>query len=330
MRKRHGFTLVELLVVIAIIALLIGLLLPALAKAKKTALTVKDGNQISQIHKSMGIFAESDSAGYLPSPGRINRFTHPNLGRVPGKGPQNWKKDSTGHLFSSMIAQEFFNTDIVIGPSEANPAISVYGTEAADASTNYDYTAYDPGNDTYWMGDTADPQNVSAGTQPIGAANNIFRTRINRSLQQNGRGHVSYGHSMLCGDRRNYTWRNTGDSSKVVLANRGTKDGITSGPDYTNSWTLLLHGPDREWQGHVLFGDSHVEYVKSFFPPNVAHECGLDAIIADNIFVAEFEQCGGITGNWKQGDAWIGQCEVVTDGGGGDPRPLPVFDYPRP
>ena len=95
MRKRHGFTLVELLVVIAIIALLIGLLLPALAKAQASARTVKDANQIGQIHKAMMIFSESDSAGYLPMPGRINRFTHPQLGRVPGKGPQNWKKDST-------------------------------------------------------------------------------------------------------------------------------------------------------------------------------------------------------------------------------------------
>ena len=332
MRKLHGFTLVELLVVIAIIALLIGLLLPALAKAQASARTVKDANQIAQIHKAMMIFSESDSGGYLPMPGRINRFTHPQLGRVPGKGPQNYRKDSSGHLYSAMVAQEFFNTDICISPSEANPVVSVYGTEVQDETTAYDFAAYNPANDVYWMGDTPDPAQVSPGTQPTGNPNTIFRTKINRP-PTNGRGHASYAHSMMCGDRRNYTWRNTGDSSKVVLGNRGTKNGTTNGDEYTRSWTLLFHGPDREWQGQVCFGDNHVEYSKSFFPPNVSYECGLDSIIQDNIFAAEFGSDGPNScvnsHNHTQGDAWLAMNEVTSNDGGGEPKPVPVYDYLR-
>ncbi len=328
MRKRHGFTLVELLVVIAIIALLIGLLLPALAKAQQSARTVKDANQLAQIHKAFMIFAESDPGGYLPMPGRINRFTHPNLGSQPGKGPQNYKKDSTGHLYSSMIAQEFFNLDLPISPVESNPVVSQYGTDSNDDGTAYEYAAYDPPSDTYWMGDEADPGSVAPGTAPSGSPNTVFRSKINRP-PTNGRSHTSYAHSMMSGDRRNYTWRNTNDSSKVVLGNRGVKNGDTSGDDYRKSWTLLFHGPDKEWHGHVVFGDNHVEYSKSFYPTNVSHECGLDSIIQDNIFVAEFDQCGSLAGNWKQGDAWLAMNEVVTDGGGGDPKPLAIYDYNR-
>jgi prepilin-type N-terminal cleavage/methylation domain-containing protein/prepilin-type processing-associated H-X9-DG protein len=98
MSKTRGFTLIELLVVIAIIALLIGILLPALGSARSAARTVKcAANQRSVVQAVL--FYTNDSRGFIPpgyvygadqTSGNWNVKDQQGGNPVPGNGYVHW------------------------------------------------------------------------------------------------------------------------------------------------------------------------------------------------------------------------------------------------
>ena len=111
-QSRRAFTLIELLVVIAIIAILIGLLLPAVQKVRDAAARVKCQNNLKQL--GIAFHGYHDTNGYLPTAGSSDGkpiSSKPATGWKNGEGT-NWAVYIMPHIEQASLYNKLtFNGD---------------------------------------------------------------------------------------------------------------------------------------------------------------------------------------------------------------------------
>ncbi len=119
-RNRRGFTLIELLVVIAIIAVLIGLLLPAVQKVREASARAKCANNLKQ--SGLAIHAYAEANGVIPPDATLVNYSWAADSVEPGPNTWTWIARSLPYIEQDNLAKAYNIPNGTLGNAQAGIA----------------------------------------------------------------------------------------------------------------------------------------------------------------------------------------------------------------